>query len=81
MTLKEAIRRVHPLFWIGVIIIVIGVIDTVIFFVWRWDKPPDNPGGPLISMGGWVVGWEQSGGTLRLLGLLCVLIAVVFRRK
>lgn len=31
---------------------------TITFNVWRQDKPPGNPGGPVGNMGGWVVFWN-----------------------
>ncbi len=75
MTNREAMRQLPPLFWFGVILGICGLIDDAIFFFWRHDKPPGNPGGPLASMGGWVVTWEVSGHALVFLGATCVAIA------
>lgn len=70
-------KRLPPLFWIGLTLGVIGLLDGILFLIWRWNKPPNNPGGPLASMGAWVMVWEVSSHVLMFLGSMCAMIASV----
>jgi hypothetical protein len=64
------LKHVPPVVW-GLYACVMA--NDVWFLTWRWDKPANNPGGPLASMGGWVMAWEVSTTTLPLVVSLIVL--------
>lgn len=68
--------RLPLLFWLGLIVGLVGLIDDFVFLAWRWDKPVTNPGGPLQSMGSKVIAWEVSGHTLVAIGSICMIAAI-----
>lgn len=61
-------------FWLTVTIGIIAIVNSIVFLIWRHDKPHSNPGGPLASMGTAVVIWEVSEHVLLLLPPLIVSI-------
>ena len=75
------LKRLSPLFWIGLVVGLVGQIDGYMFLAWRWDKPINNPGGPLQSLGKGVVAWEVSGHTLVGLGVCIMLTGVAMSRN
>lgn len=65
-------------FVINLLTFLASVIGTIGFFIWREDKPADNPGGPVGSLGSWVSLWNffaiSPGPTLIVGSGFCVLI-------
>jgi len=56
----QAFREQNITVKIGIALFALSIVNAVAFNVWRWDKPLNNPGGPLKSMGFWPVAWEAS---------------------
>ncbi len=51
-------RRDKLLCFANLFLLIAAITISVGFFMWRQDKPPNNPNGPLRSMGEAVVWWE-----------------------
>ena len=57
----------------GITLFALSIVNAVAFNIWRWDKPLNNPGGPLAGMGFWPLAWEVSSTTLfSLASALCL---------
>ncbi len=53
---------------------IVGLIDMIVFMIWRHDKPLNDPGGPVGSMGTGIVLWSISGNMLMTLSTLVLAI-------
>lgn len=68
-------------FWLALAIAIVGLIDNIVFLIWRHDKPLHNPGGPLAEMGAGVVFWELSGRLLMWVACFILLCGQVLNQR
>ena len=74
-------KQLPTIFWGIVLLYACVLVNDIWFLAWRWDKPASNPGGPLASMGGWVMAWEVSTTTLPLAVTFLLPITRFWRKR
>jgi hypothetical protein len=76
-TVVKKILQASLLFRVSLGVGVLGIINMVLFTIWRGHNPPQNPGGPLEIMGPWVVAWEFSRGAIVTLGFFGLYLSII----
>lgn len=77
----KTMLRSSRLFRLSLLIGLLGFINMAVFTMWRWNKPLDNPGGPLASLGSWVVAWEISRSCMIWISILGMNVAIYQHKK